>query len=172
MDAICSHEHYYLDEGEVDVEEHTIECAKHGSTFDLETGNPRTLPAMQPVAVYAVKIDGDDILIEVTDERSTETAPATLEVRGLHADVEGKQILNGIDLIVTQGETHALMGPNGSGKSTLSQRDHGPARIRGDGRPGRLQGRGHHRASRRTSARSGASSSRCSTRPRCRASRS
>lgn len=48
------------------------------------------------------------------------TGAATLEVRGLHATVEGKQILNGIDLMVRQGETHALMGPNGSGKSTLS----------------------------------------------------
>jgi Fe-S cluster assembly ATP-binding protein len=45
---------------------------------------------------------------------------ATLEVRGLHVDVEGKEILKGIDLVVKQGETHALMGPNGSGKSTLS----------------------------------------------------
>ncbi len=46
--------------------------------------------------------------------------PATLEIRGLHADVEGKRILKGIDLVVKQGEIHALMGPNGSGKSTLS----------------------------------------------------
>ncbi len=46
--------------------------------------------------------------------------PATLEIRDLHVEVEGKEILKGIDLIVRQGETHALMGPNGSGKSTLS----------------------------------------------------
>src|SRR5205823_11665688 len=52
--------------------------------------------------------------------QSNGTAPATLEVKDLHATVEGKEILQGIDLIVRQGETHALMGPNGSGKSTLS----------------------------------------------------
>ena len=66
VDAICSHAHYFLDEGEVDVEETSIECWKHGSTFDLDTGRPRTLPATQPVATYAVTHDGDDILIEVT----------------------------------------------------------------------------------------------------------
>jgi len=48
------------------------------------------------------------------------TQPVTLEIVGLEAWVEGKQILNGIDLVVRQGETHALMGPNGSGKSTLA----------------------------------------------------
>src|ERR671922_497484 len=49
-----------------------------------------------------------------------DTNAATLEIRGLHAKVEGKEILRGIDLVVRQDETHALMGPNGSGKSTLS----------------------------------------------------
>ena len=43
-----------------------------------------------------------------------------LEIKGLTAEVDGKPILKGIDLIVPQGEVHAVMGPNGSGKSTLS----------------------------------------------------
>jgi 3-phenylpropionate/trans-cinnamate dioxygenase ferredoxin subunit len=65
VDAICSHAHYFLDEGEVDVDEETIECPKHGSTFDLNTGSVRTLPATLPVGAYAVRTVGDDILIEV-----------------------------------------------------------------------------------------------------------
>lgn len=65
IDAVCSHAQYYLDEGEIDVDDGTIECPKHGSTFDLGTGKPRSLPAIQPVTVHRVTVIDDDVLIEV-----------------------------------------------------------------------------------------------------------
>lgn len=67
VDAICSHAHYFLDEGDVDADFETVECPKHGSTFDLNTGRPRTLPATQPVEVFRVKVENDDVMIEVAE---------------------------------------------------------------------------------------------------------
>ena len=60
---VCSHAEVPLSEGE--VENGTIECWLHGSRFDLGTGCPLGLPATQPVPVYSVKEDGDDVLVAV-----------------------------------------------------------------------------------------------------------
>jgi 3-phenylpropionate/trans-cinnamate dioxygenase ferredoxin component len=67
VDDICSHAEASLSEGEVDVEECSIECPRHGSTFDLRTGRPRSLPATVPVLTFPVKVEGDTILIELED---------------------------------------------------------------------------------------------------------
>jgi len=62
----CSHADVSLSEGEVDGDAKEIECWKHGSTFSLETGEPQTLPATQPVPVYVARVvDG---MIEIDTE--------------------------------------------------------------------------------------------------------
>jgi 3-phenylpropionate/trans-cinnamate dioxygenase ferredoxin subunit len=59
----CSHAAVALSEG--DVEGCTIECWMHGSRFDLRTGKPTGPPATEPVPVFPVRIDGDDVLIDL-----------------------------------------------------------------------------------------------------------
>ena len=59
----CSHAEISLSEG--DVEGCTIECWAHGSSFDLRTGEPLTLPAYEPVPVFALSLDGEDVYVDV-----------------------------------------------------------------------------------------------------------
>ncbi len=67
---VCTHQDVSLSEGEVDADECTVECAKHGSAFALETGAPRTLPATVPVAVHRVAIEGDEVVVHLAEEQS------------------------------------------------------------------------------------------------------
>ena len=59
----CSHQSVPLSDG--DVEGCFIECFLHGSRFDMRTGRPTSLPAFEPVPVYPVRIEGDDVLVDV-----------------------------------------------------------------------------------------------------------
>ena len=65
----CSHGRVMLSLGEVD--DCTIECFAHGSRFDLRTGEALDLPATQPVPVYPVKVEGDDVLVDLANPIST-----------------------------------------------------------------------------------------------------
>jgi 3-phenylpropionate/trans-cinnamate dioxygenase ferredoxin subunit len=60
----CTHGDISLAEGFVEGD--TLECWAHGSAFSLRTGHPLNLPAFEPVPVYVVEIDGDDVLIDPT----------------------------------------------------------------------------------------------------------
>jgi 3-phenylpropionate/trans-cinnamate dioxygenase ferredoxin component len=58
---VCTHEYVLMDEGWLDGE--LIECPQHGSQFDLRTGKACSLPATQPLPVYDVRVDGEDIFV-------------------------------------------------------------------------------------------------------------
>jgi len=65
MEDRCSHDDGDLADGELDVAACTIECPRHGATFDLRSGRPLTLPAYEPVDTFPVVLDGDHIKLEV-----------------------------------------------------------------------------------------------------------
>ncbi len=68
----CSHANIALSEGDVDG--CLIECWLHGSTFDLRTGEPTTLPAFEPVPIYPVRVEGDELHVDVQNPINGVTA--------------------------------------------------------------------------------------------------
>ncbi len=62
----CSHQDVRLSEGEVDADERTVECWKHGSAFSLDDGEPTSLPAPRPVAVYVARVVDGEVEVELT----------------------------------------------------------------------------------------------------------
>jgi len=63
VDDTCTHADVSLSEGDIDGCE--IECWAHGSRFDLRSGAPNELPAVTPVHTYPVRVDGEDVLVDV-----------------------------------------------------------------------------------------------------------
>ena len=66
---VCTHANVSLAEGEVWCDERELECPKHGSAFNLETGEPSTLPATQPAVVYSASVIHGNIVVGL--ERSS-----------------------------------------------------------------------------------------------------
>ncbi len=62
LDDTCSHAEASLSEGDLDPERCAIECPLHGSSFDLRTGDPLTLPAVEPVRAHHVEVDEDGVV--------------------------------------------------------------------------------------------------------------
>jgi 3-phenylpropionate/trans-cinnamate dioxygenase ferredoxin component len=61
----CSHQNVSLSEGDVLADSLELECWKHGSCFSLVDGQPHALPATKAVPTYTLKIEGDDVFVEV-----------------------------------------------------------------------------------------------------------
>jgi 3-phenylpropionate/trans-cinnamate dioxygenase ferredoxin subunit len=76
----CSHASIPLSEG--DVEDGTLECYLHGSRFDLRTGEPTGLPATESVPVYRCRVDGDDVLVDLSARPDPDDAPTTSSAAG------------------------------------------------------------------------------------------
>ena len=77
---VCSHAEVPLSEGDVDG--CTVECWLHGSRFDLRTGKPTGLPATKPVPVYPVRIDGDQVLINLDGDTDAAGTTASSNASG------------------------------------------------------------------------------------------
>ncbi len=76
IDDTCTHAEVSLSEGTVWDDECEIECWKHGTTFSLVSGEPQSLPATQPVQVYAVTVVGDDVMIDFNSAATPADTPA------------------------------------------------------------------------------------------------
>jgi 3-phenylpropionate/trans-cinnamate dioxygenase ferredoxin component len=63
IDNKCSHQGGWLDQGELLADRCEVMCPLHDACFDLRTGKPTAEPAKTPVKVYAVRVEGDDILV-------------------------------------------------------------------------------------------------------------
>jgi 3-phenylpropionate/trans-cinnamate dioxygenase ferredoxin subunit len=64
-DNVCSHEEADLTDGWLEADDCTVECPLHGARFSITSGQALSLPAYRPVAVYAVRIDGERVLVEL-----------------------------------------------------------------------------------------------------------
>lgn len=66
IDDVCTHDGGPLGEGPLEGE--AIVCPRHGAKFDIRTGAALTMPATEPTAAHETKIDGDDVLVKISED--------------------------------------------------------------------------------------------------------
>jgi 3-phenylpropionate/trans-cinnamate dioxygenase ferredoxin subunit len=67
LDDVCTHDGGPLSEGPLDPTESTIACPRHGAKFDIRTGAALTMPATKPTKMHDVRVEGDRILVRLSD---------------------------------------------------------------------------------------------------------
>jgi 3-phenylpropionate/trans-cinnamate dioxygenase ferredoxin subunit len=68
LDDVCTHDGGPLSEGPVNAAERTIVCPRHGAKFDIQNGAALTMPATKPTVAHEVKVEGDRVLVRLSDE--------------------------------------------------------------------------------------------------------
>jgi 3-phenylpropionate/trans-cinnamate dioxygenase ferredoxin subunit len=68
LDDVCTHDGGPLSEGPLDPQAGTIECPRHGAKFDVKTGAALTMPATKPTKAHDVRIEGDQVLVRLSDD--------------------------------------------------------------------------------------------------------
>ncbi len=67
LDDVCTHDGGPLSDGPLDAAEGTIACPRHGAKFDIATGAAVTMPAIKPTVAHKVKVEGDQVLVQIND---------------------------------------------------------------------------------------------------------
>ncbi len=67
IDDVCTHDGGPLSDGQLDPDQRTIACPRHGAKFDIQTGAALTMPATKPTVVHQVKVEGDQVLVQIND---------------------------------------------------------------------------------------------------------
>ena len=68
LDDVCTHDGGPLSEGPLDPAANTIACPRHGAKFDIRSGAALTMPATKPTKSHQVKLDGDRVLVRLSDD--------------------------------------------------------------------------------------------------------
>jgi 3-phenylpropionate/trans-cinnamate dioxygenase ferredoxin component len=68
LDDVCTHDGGPLSDGPFDPAEKSIACPRHGAKFDIQTGAALTMPATKPTVAHEVRIEGDRVLVRLTDD--------------------------------------------------------------------------------------------------------